>query len=360
MSWNFKYMVVAPCNRHCFSAFAKIPRLRPAEPGEFTRRAVENGRLDLTQAEAIADLVDAETESQRRQAFRQYQGHLAALYEDWRTRLIRSAAWIEAGIDFADEDIPHEAIEKSRAALATILQEIRIHLDDGRRGEILREGFHVAVIGPPNAGKSSLVNALARRDVAIVSEVPGTTRDVIEVRLDLGGYPVILADTAGLRTSQDPIEQEGVRRALARAEGCDLRLLVLDGAEEPLQAVPPRMGNEADVIVWNKADLTGERGHPGFWVSAKTGEGLGELIKTLAARAAGRLSAGEAPVLTRARHRKALEDAEAALLAALGTGEPELAAEHVRLALRSIGRITGRVDLDELLDVVFRDFCIGK
>ena len=342
-----------------FSALASMPGLRPAEPGEFTRRAVENGRLDLTQAEAIADLVDAETESQRRQAFRQYEGRLAALYEEWRTRLIRAAAWIEAGIDFADEEIPADAIANSRAELGAIAAEIRAHLDDGRRGEILREGFRVAVIGPPNAGKSSLVNALAQRDVAIVSDVPGTTRDVIEVRLDLLGYPVILSDTAGLRSSEDAIEREGVRRARATAETADLRLLLLDGSRDMPGGFAGASEGD-DLIVWNKADLAEARGRAGLWVSAKSGEGLAELIGLLAARAAGRLNRGEAPVLTRARHRKALEEAEIALSAALRTSEPELAAEHVRMALRAIGRITGRVDLDELLDVVFRDFCIGK
>jgi tRNA modification GTPase len=190
------------------AALAGLPGLRPAEPGEFTRRAVENGRLDLIQAEAIADLVDAETEAQRRMALRQYSGALSALYEEWRARLIRAAAWIEAGIDFADEALPEGVAAQSDELLRGLLKEIEAHLNDGRRGEILREGLHVAVIGPPNAGKSSLVNALAQRDVAIVSEIPGTTRDVIEVRLDLGGFPVILADTAGLRDSGDAIERE--------------------------------------------------------------------------------------------------------------------------------------------------------
>ena len=341
------------------SNLAKIPGLRPAEPGEFTRRAVQNGRIDLTQAEAIADLVDAETDAQRRQALRQYEGGLSGLYEDWRIRLIRAAAWIEAGIDFADEDIPEQAMRDSRAQLATLLREIGTHLDDGRRGEILRDGFHVAVVGPPNAGKSSLVNALAHADVAIVSPLPGTTRDVIEVRLDLAGYPVILADTAGLRTSQDPVEQEGIRRAHRRAESSDLRLLVLDGAGGNDAAVPAGLP-EAEIIVWNKADLNSKRQSIGLWVSAKTGEGLGELVQALASHAAKRLSAGESPIITRARHRKALEAAKTALLAALEVGEPELAAEHLRVALAAIGRITGRVDLDELLDVVFRDFCVGK
>ncbi|HEX3487395.1 MAG TPA: tRNA uridine-5-carboxymethylaminomethyl(34) synthesis GTPase MnmE [Micropepsaceae bacterium] len=346
-----------------FCALAKRPGFRPAEPGEFTRRAVGNGCLDLTQAEAIADLVDAETESQRRQAFRQYEGQLAALYEDWRSRLIRSAAWIEAGIDFADEDIPENAVAASRTGLGRIAKEIRAHLDDGRRGEILRDGFRVAVVGPPNAGKSSLVNTLARRDVAIVSPVPGTTRDVIEIRMDLKGYPVILSDTAGLRVSEDSIEQEGIRRARAAAEQAELRLLVLDGSEPALPEPEREMGawdRENTLVLWNKADLAPERIRPGLWVSATSGYGLSALIEALASRAAARLQQGEAPVLTRARHRMALEEAHSALIAALKREEPELAAEHVRLALRAIGRITGRVDLDELLDVVFRDFCIGK
>ena len=339
------------------TALGRLAGFSPRRGREFTRRAVENGRLDLTQAEAIADLVSAETDAQRRLALRQYDGRLAELYEGWRSRLIRAAAWIEAGIDFADEDIPADAAAQSRNALGAILQEIEAHLNDGRRGEILREGLHVAVIGPPNAGKSSLVNALARRDVAIVSDIAGTTRDVIEVRLDLGGYPVILADTAGLREPGDSIEREGVRRALARAESADLRLLVLDGA-----LGSPTMPGEmiADIVVRNKADIASEKTSLGLWVSAKTGEGLSELVAALAERAAKLLSGGEAPVLTRARHRHALEEAARSLAAALKTAEPELAAEHIRVALRSIGRITGRVDLDELLDVVFRDFCIGK
>ena len=332
----------------------RLPGFRLAEPGEFTRRAVENGRLDLTQAEAVADLVNAETKVQHRLALRQLGGHLAGIYEAWRARLINAAAWIEAGIDFADEDIPPEAAETSRAALCGLLHEIQAHLQDGRRGELLREGLHVAIIGPPNAGKSSLLNALAQRDVAIVSDIPGTTRDVIEVRLDLGGYPVILADTAGLRDSEDRIEQEGVRRARARAEAADLRVLVLDGVMPAQPDVP------ADIVVWNKADLVSGRMEGLLWVSARTGEGLEKLIRQLAKAAAERLELPEAPVLTRARHRVALEEAAHSISASLETAEPELAAEHLRLALRSIGRITGRVDLDELLDVVFRDFCIGK
>jgi tRNA modification GTPase len=337
------------------AALSRLPGLRPAEPGEFTRRAVENGRLDLTQAEAVADLVNAETEAQRRTALRQLDGQLGTLYEDWRARLIRGAAWIEASIDFADEEIPEDAASQSRLSLAAVLGEIRAHLNDGRRGEILRDGFYVAVIGLPNAGKSSLVNALAKRDIAIVSDVAGTTRDVIEVRLDLKGYPVILADTAGLREPSDAVEREGVRRARDRARAAELRLLVRDGTTGATGE-----GIEAEIVVWNKADLVRQREHAGLWISAQTGEGLEDLIGRLAEYAGRGLEVGEAPVLTRLRHRIALEEAERSLSAALAAAEAELAAENVRLALRAIGRITGRVDLDELLDVVFRDFCIGK
>jgi tRNA modification GTPase len=330
-----------------------LPDLRPAEPGEFTRRAVENGRLDLTQAEAIADLVEAETEAQRLQAIRQFGGSLGRLYETWRAELIRCAAWIEAAIDFPDDEIPPGALDVTRRDIINIANEMQSHLNDGNHGEILREGLHVAVIGAPNAGKSSLVNALAERDVAIVSDIPGTTRDVLEVRLNLKGYPVILSDTAGLRAPRDSIEAEGIRRAQARAMAAGLRLLVLDGVE------PSTSGFEGDIQVHSKADLVRKRG-TGLWISAKTGEGLAELIDLLAKHAERRMDVGEAPTLSRARHRRAIEKAERHLRDALAASASELMAEHLRLALNEIGRITGRVDLDELLDVVFRDFCLGK
>lgn len=343
-------------------ALAKIPGLRQAEPGEFTRRAVENGRLDLTQAEAIADLINAETDAQRRQALRQYEGELSALYEGWREQLIKAAAWLEATIDFAEDEVPPSALAESNSAISLILNQIQAHLSDGRRGEILRDGLHVAIIGPPNAGKSSLLNALAQRDVAIVSDVPGTTRDVIEVRLDLEGYPVILADTAGIREVQDGVEAEGVRRAEARARDADLRLLLLDStAEAPLAGLEPGLMGAADLTVWNKSDLPGPR-RDGMRVSAKTRAGLQILIKELTHRAKVSLEhVNHAPVLTRARHRQALAEAASSLARATKAfARPELAAEELRRALRSIGRITGRVDLEELLDAVFRDFCIGK
>jgi len=330
---------------------------RPAEPGEFTRRAVGNGKLDLTRAEAIADLIDAETQAQRRQALRQYDGALADLYEGWRTALVRASAWAEAAIDFADEELPADTMARSHSAMGEVLAHIRAHLDDAARGELLREGLHLAVVGPPNAGKSSLVNALARRDVAIVAETAGTTRDVIEVRMDLGGYLVTVADTAGLRgDTADAAEAEGVRRALARAEADDLVLLLLDASSDA-----PAPAIRADLVVWNKSDLK-RRGDDGLALSLKTGEGLGAVIAALTRKVRDRLDGhgGEAPVLTRKRHRIALEDAARALEQALAAPAPELLAEDLRLALRALGRITGRVDIEELLDVVFKDFCIGK
>jgi tRNA modification GTPase len=338
------------------AALSALPGLRPAEPGEFTRRAVENGKLDLTRAEAIADLVDAETEAQRRQALRQYDGALVVLYDGWRERLIKASAWAEAVIDFSEEEIPLYIIAHSLRQASEIIDEIRSHLDDSHRGEIVRDGIRLTVIGPPNAGKSSLLNTLARRDVAIVSEAPGTTRDVIEVKLDIGGYPVIVSDTAGLRATSDAVESEGVRRALASAERADLVLLLLDGSRGSGGDWP-----KADLTVWNKSDLPWSSPQSGLRISARSGDGLEALLTELSRLVREKLERpNEAPPITRARHRRTLEDAAASLVRALNASEPELIAEDMRLALRSLGRITGRVDIEDLLDVIFRDFCIGK
>ena len=333
--------------------------LRPAGPGEFSRRAVEHGRLDLTRAEAIADLVDAETPAQLRQALRQYDGALAELYEGWRTALIGALAHVEAAIDFSDDGVDEAEFEIARAVSRTLIAAIQDHIDDGRRGEALREGLRLTILGPPNAGKSSLINALAKRDVAIVAETPGTTRDVIELRLNLGGYLVHIADTAGLRDTKDAIEAEGVRRALVQAEGSDLVLLLCDGT------VPytDEMGIDPDLLVWNKSDLAGFRNRGGLALSLKSGAGLPELISALTNLVAERLETkGETPALTRPRHRAALLDALDDLRHSLTAppDQPELFAEDLRLALRAIGRITGQVDVEELLDLVFREFCIGK
>ncbi len=344
------------------AAVGALPGCRPADPGEFTRRAVENGKFDVTQAEALGDLIDAETEAQRRQAVRQHQGSLAELYEGWRGRLIRALAWAEAAIDFSDEDLPADVFARSNMEVFDIYNEITSHLSDARRGELVRDGLFLTVIGSPNAGKSSLINALAQRDVAIVAETAGTTRDIIEVRLNIGGYAVIVADTAGLRAAADAVESEGVRRALARAEQSDLVLLLLDGsAAEPLAGLPEGTTAKADLTVWNKADLPAPARRTGLTLSLKTGDGLDTLLAAIARQVTQRLDRpSEAPVLTRARHRHALEQAAAALARSREATEPELFAEDLRLAVRAIGRITGRVDVEELLDVVFRDFCIGK
>jgi tRNA modification GTPase len=347
-------------------ALAGFPGLRPAEPGEFTKRAFLNGKIDLTAAEGLGDLVDAETAGQRRQALRQMEGGLANLYEDWRTRLVRALAHLEAEIDFADEDLPGGVAERALRELGGLASEIRRHLDDRRRGEVLREGLSVAILGAPNVGKSSLMNALTRRETAIVSSIAGTTRDIVEARLDLGGYPVLLADTAGLREvaeEGDPIEREGVRRALARAEQADLRLLVFDASGPPDPAIE-RLADDDAVLVANKADLAGavaaDVRSGALVVSAATGLGLDMLRARLIAEAEARMDTREAPAITRARHRAALTQCLAALERAEAVTSPELVAEDVRLAARALGRITGRVDVEDLLDVIFREFCIGK
>jgi tRNA modification GTPase len=336
--------------------------LRPAEAGEFTRRAVEHGKLDLTRAEAIADLVAAETEAQRHQALRQYEGGLEKLYDGWRARLIRAAAWTEAAIDFSDEELPDDVMAKAARSSKEIAEEIQSHIGDSHRGELIRDGLVLTVIGPSNVGKSSLVNALAQRDVAIVSDIAGTTRDVIEVHLNLAGYPVILSDTAGLRLATDAVEAEGVRRALARAAQGDIVLLLLDGSStDPLANVSRETLESATVIAWNKADLAWPVKREGLALSLKTGNGLSELIAALTEKAKTLLeSPRDAIPLTRARHRHALEEALVALKRAISAKDAELRGEDLRLALRAIGRITGHVDIEELLDVVFRDFCIGK
>jgi tRNA modification GTPase len=343
-----------------FAALSDIPGLRLARPGEFTRRAVENGKLDLTQAEAIADLVDAETDAQRRQALRQYDGALAGLTDHWRGELSKALAWAEAAIDFSDEELPDDVMADARQNAATIKDAIAPHILDGR-GELVRDGLFVAVVGAPNAGKSSLVNALAGRDVAIVSETAGTTRDVIEVRLNLAGYAVVLADTAGLRDAADKIEAEGVRRALARAEHADLVVWVRDGSvSDNALEYQDKIDNNTVITVWNKADLAWPEPQDGLKVSLRTGEGLETVVEAIAAAAREKLEGGEAPLLTRARHREALAEAVAALGRAEIQEAPELFAEDLRLAVRAIGRVAGRVDVEDLLDVIFRDFCIGK
>jgi tRNA modification GTPase len=354
-----------------YDVLGRQPGLRIAEPGEFTRRAFENAKLDLTEAEAVADLVAAETAAQRRQALRQLSGELRDLYEGWRGRLLRALAHLEAAIDFPDEDLPSSIVQGVTGTVEELVSEISTHLADNRRGERLRDGLSVAILGPPNAGKSSLLNALARREAAITSATAGTTRDVIEVHLDLGGYPAIVADTAGLRDAGDAIEAEGVRRARARAAEADLKLMVLDALRPEEADAAVRTLIDADtLVVANKIDLApsdaasawtdGIGPAPALRISVKTGAGLDALLAKLTDELARRFDATGAPLITRARHRAALEECLAALRRHDPAALPELAAEDLRLAARALGRITGRVDVEDLLDIIFRDFCIGK
>lgn len=341
------------------TALGALPGLRPAEPGEFSRRAFLNGKLDLTEAEAIADLALAETEAQRRQALRQAEGGLRALYDGWRERLIRLRAHLEAAIEFPDEDTG-DPLAGLSASVAALRDEIARHLADARRGERLREGLTIAVIGAPNAGKSSLVNALTQRDVAIVSPEAGTTRDLIEVHLDLGGYPVTLVDTAGLRLADGQVEVEGIARARARAGAADLVLALFDSTAPP-DAETLGLLDERTIAVRSKADLAAPDGAlDALAVSAKTGAGMEALLAALTARVADILAESGAPPPTRARHREALTRCLSALDAAMAAPAPELSAEDLRHAGDELGRITGRIDIEEMLDSVFRDFCIGK
>jgi tRNA modification GTPase len=363
------------------AGLGKLEGLRMAEPGEFTRRAFENGRLDLTAVEGLADLISAETEAQRRQAFRQLKGFLGERAESWRARLIEALALVEAGIDFSDEaDVPEDLIGPALTIARGLRAEITEVLAGAARGERLREGLVVAIAGPPNAGKSTLFNRIARREAAIVSPIPGTTRDVIEVHLDLDGYPVTVLDTAGIRDSDDPVEQEGVRRARARVGDADLVLWVVEARSGPERGNTHRISvdMEGGPEVWlvrNKIDLPGVISPEMiineqklqfiimFSLSAVTGEGLNHLMNHISRHVGEFFAGGEGALITRERHRKALEETIGALERAVKEGpkgREDIVAEELRLASRALGRLTGRVDVEDILDVIFRDFCIGK
>ncbi len=331
---------------------------RPAEAGEFTRRAFINGRMDLIEAEAVGDLVAAESSAQVAQALRQMEGELGAIYRVWSDRLLRLLAGAEALIDFPDEDLPPEVEEANRREIAALADAIAGHLGDGHRGERLREGLVCAIVGPPNAGKSTLMNALAGREVAIVSDIAGTTRDVLETRVVIAGVPVTLLDTAGLRASADPIEIEGVRRARARATAADMVIVIRDATEpgEVLQLDE----NGVTLKVANKIDLAGSPLECEIGISARNGAGVGQLNAVMAATVQRLTQSGGPPPLTRARHRSSLEIAVSELRRAILAPLPELQAENLRAALRSIGRVTGAVGVEDVLSSIFTQFCIGK
>jgi tRNA modification GTPase len=340
----------------------RLPGFRPADAGEFTRRAFGNDRLDLTQVEGIADLVLAETEAQRRQALRQADGALGRLYEGWRERLVRARALIEAELDFPDEDdVPGSVSVQVWDDMRALEKEIVNHVSD-RRGERLRDGVEIVVLGPPNAGKSSLVNAIARREVAIVTPEPGTTRDLIEVRLDLGGYPATLVDTAGLRDGQGPIEREGIRRAEKRAADADLVLWLADATGPATTALPGALTVATKIdLIESESERSRLAGGFDCRVSTVTGEGIDDLLALVTRRVAVDPPI-ESPLVTRARHRTALASCLEAIRAALTDDRRplELRAEDLRRAGDALGRVTGRIGVEDLLDVIFRDFCIGK
>lgn len=348
--------------------------LRLAEPGEFTRRAFENGKLDLTQAEGVADLIDAETEAQRKQALGQVGGALGQRYDRWRDLLIQSLAMLEAAVDFPDEDLPEAVAERARPGLRTLSAELDTALADVSRGRRVRDGFRIALVGAPNAGKSTLLNGLVEREAAIVTDTPGTTRDVIEVPLVLAGYKVLVADTAGLRETTDAIEAEGVRRARAWAEEADLRLWVVDGFHVKHTVKLQEAVRPGDWLILNKADIAegsaldeaaarwaGE-GLKVVRLSARSTAAVSEVREALSAHVAEALSGAEFPAATRLRHAERLREAQGHLLRALSEVglEVELAAEDVRLAARALEKITGRVDPEDVLGRVFSTFCIGK
>ncbi|HFD16516.1 MAG TPA: tRNA uridine-5-carboxymethylaminomethyl(34) synthesis GTPase MnmE [Rhodospirillales bacterium] len=345
-------------------ALAALPGLRPAEPGEFSRRAFLNGRLDLTAAEGIADLVEARTRAQARAALAQAEGALARACAGWREAILEASALIEAEIDFGAEegDVPEDLWQRIGGLLAPVREAMRREAVRAVCGERLRAGVTVAVVGPPNVGKSSLVNLLARREVAIVTPLAGTTRDVLEVDLELDGLPVTLLDTAGLREAADVIEAEGIRRARARAEAADLRLFVVDPdtVDEAAAAVAPCL------LVFNKADLAPPPAlpEPSVAISCRDGRGIDRLLAWLGEEARALVGGAGEALFNRARHRAALTEAAEALERAeraLAEGaELALPAEDLRLARRALGRITGEVGVEEVLDRIFARFCIGK
>ncbi len=332
-----------------------LPGFRPAEPGAFTRRAHANGKMDLAEVEGLADLIAAETEAQRRQALAQSSGALSRAVIGWRERLIRALALVEATIDFADEDdVPEDLTGPALHETSLLRAEIAAAVADGARGERVRDGLVIAIAGPPNAGKSTLLNRLAGREAAIVSAIPGTTRDVLEVHLDLAGQAVTLVDTAGLRETQDVVEAEGVRRARARAGSADLVLWLSD------DGTPPPDDLAGALAVRTKSDA-GEGTTAALAISARTGAGMDALLAEIERRAE-TLGGGEPALVTRARQRAALGAALEHLDAALshGSGAEDLLAEHLRLAARALDAVVGRVDVEDVLDALFRTFCIGK
>ena len=345
------------------SVLSEIPNCRMAERGEFTRRAVYNGKMDLTSAEGLIDLIHSDTEQQRKWAVRQMGGQLQKLYDSWRAILTQNRAYLEAFIDFPEEEIPPEKMTSVENEIKALTDQISTHLDDKNRGQALRRGFQIAIIGAPNVGKSSLLNCLAQREAAIVSDIAGTTRDVVDVYLDIAGYPVIISDTAGLHDTDESIEKEGIRRALIKAEEADLVLALNDCAHAPqMDSVTQKSCEKLNnvIVVWNKADMTKKMPTEGICISAKTGQGIDALQAVIAQKVTDKMSGAEDVMITRVRYKEALNVCLNALKRFLTVPEIELKAEELRTASTALGKITGAVSTEELLDIIFSSFCIGK
>ena len=351
------------------SAISKIENCRLAEPGEFTKRAFQNGRINLLKAESIADLISSETEIQRKQAIKVMTGSSSERYNRWREKLLKTLSYVEAKIDFPEDDLPKDIISKIQKTSNGILNEIKKVLDDQKVGERIREGFKVAIVGPPNSGKSSLLNYLSKRDVAIVSEIAGTTRDVIETHLNLDGYPVVVSDTAGIRRSKNEIEKKGIKIALKRAENADLRIVIVSAKNIEFTSILKNILTKNSILVVNKSDLIKKKLNTKFkkynhvLVSIKKDLNLNKLIKKIKSKLKNKFLTSEDILITRERHRQNLINCVHHLEKfnkKKSVYDFDKAAEDIRLATRHLGMIVGKVDVEELLGSIFNDFCIGK
>ena len=351
------------------TSISKIKNCRLAEPGEFTKRAFQNGRINLLKAESIADLISSETEIQRKQAVKIMSGKSADRFNSWREKLLKNLSHVEAKIDFPEEDLPNNIIKKIQKTSNEIVKEIKKTLDDQKVGERIREGFKIAIVGPPNSGKSSLLNYLSKRDVAIVSEIAGTTRDVIETHLNLDGYPVIVSDTAGIRSSKNEIEKKGIKIALKRAEDADLRLIIVSAKNLDFTVVLKDLLTKKAILVVNKTDLIKKKLNSKFkkyehvLISIKKGSNLNKLITKIKSKLKNKFTTSEDILITRERHRQNLINCVHHLekfQKMKSSRDFDKAAEDLRLATRHLGMIVGKVDVEELLGSIFNDFCIGK
>mgnify|MGYP001265170053 CR=1 FL=1 len=351
------------------ASISKVKNCRLAEPGEFTKRAFQNGKINLLKAESIADLISSETEIQRKQAIKIMSGKFSDQYDSWRDKLLKILSHVEAKIDFPDEDLPKDIIKKIQNTSDQVATEITKALDDQKVGERIREGFKIAIVGPTNAGKSSLLNYLSKRDVAIVSEVSGTTRDVIETHLNLDGYPVIVSDTAGIRDSKNEIEKKGIKLALKKAEDADLKLVIIDAKSDDFTAILGDLMDKNAILVVNKSDLFNGSIDKQFkkynhvLISIKNNSNLDQLIKKIKSKLESKFISSEDILITRERHRQHLEQCISHLKDFKnknGNEEFDKAAEDLRLATRQLGMIVGKVDVEEILGSIFNDFCIGK